>query len=138
MKLYKSNNGRWFGTQADAKRAVGTNRFGEVNVPTDKLGLIDWLNAEEEKRRERDAHNTAVLTEVAAQPLAEIAPEPVKLTSEDPYVARIARSIDVEDEIAKADYPNALRLADHATSRVAEHLRDMRIAEAKRAAEDLI
>lgn len=41
MKLY-TNNGRWVGTQADAKQ------FGEyehVDVPTDKPTLIDFLNA---------------------------------------------------------------------------------------------
>lgn len=41
MKLY-TQNGRWVGTQADAKR-----EFGEVNlvdVPTDKQALLDWLN----------------------------------------------------------------------------------------------
>ena len=39
MKLY-TQNGRWVGTQADAKR-----EFGEVNlvdVPTDKQALLDW------------------------------------------------------------------------------------------------
>jgi len=41
MKLY-TQNGRWVGTQAEAKR-----EFGEVNlvdVPTDKQALLDWLN----------------------------------------------------------------------------------------------
>jgi len=41
MKLY-TQNGRWVGTQAEAKR-----EFGEVtlvDVPTDKLALLDWLN----------------------------------------------------------------------------------------------
>ena len=45
MKLYKSNSGRWFGRQDDARKAVGNHKFGEVEVPTDKWGLIDWLNA---------------------------------------------------------------------------------------------
>ena len=41
MKLY-TQNGRWVGTQAEAKR-----EFGEVtlvDVPTDKQALLDWLN----------------------------------------------------------------------------------------------
>lgn len=41
MKLY-TQNGRWVGTQAEAKR-----EFGEVNlvdVPTDKAALLEWLN----------------------------------------------------------------------------------------------
>lgn len=41
MKLY-TQNGRWVGTQAEAKR-----EFGEVtlvDVPTDKQALLAWLN----------------------------------------------------------------------------------------------
>lgn len=41
MILY-TQNGRWVGTQAEAKR-----EFGEVNlvdVPTDKAALLEWLN----------------------------------------------------------------------------------------------
>ena len=41
MKLY-TQNGRWVGTQADAKRDFGVVTL--VDVPTDKLALIDWLN----------------------------------------------------------------------------------------------
>ena len=42
MKLYQTQNGRWVGTQADAK-ADGKN-WKAVEVPTDKPSLIAWLN----------------------------------------------------------------------------------------------
>jgi hypothetical protein len=41
MKLY-TQNGRWVGTQADAKRDFGVVTL--IDVPTDKLALLDWLN----------------------------------------------------------------------------------------------
>lgn len=42
MRLYICIDGSFAGTQADAK-AKG-NGFTEVDVPTDKAGLIDYLN----------------------------------------------------------------------------------------------
>lgn len=41
MKLYIAN-GTYVGTQADAKAI--TKQFTEVDVPTDKAGLIAYLN----------------------------------------------------------------------------------------------
>ena len=42
MKLYFDGNGNWAGTQSDAKRLHGV--INPVEVPTDKQGLLDWLN----------------------------------------------------------------------------------------------
>ena len=41
MKLYTDYKGRWAGTQADAKQ-FGT--FEQVEVPTDKPNLLEFLN----------------------------------------------------------------------------------------------
>ena len=41
MKLY-TQNGRWVGTQAEAKREFGEITL--VDVPTDKQALLNWLN----------------------------------------------------------------------------------------------
>ena len=41
MKLY-TQNGRWVGTQLEAKREFGEITL--VDVPTDKQALLDWLN----------------------------------------------------------------------------------------------
>tara|TARA_S200002703_G_scaffold78311_1_gene67431 strand:+ start:591 stop:965 length:375 start_codon:yes stop_codon:yes gene_type:complete len=42
MRLYKTTDGQWAGTQADAKKL---GKFQQVEVPTDKAGLLDFLNA---------------------------------------------------------------------------------------------
>lgn len=41
MKLYTDNQGRWAGTQADAKKF---GEFEQVEVPTDKPTLLEFLN----------------------------------------------------------------------------------------------
>ena len=41
MRLYTNNEGGWAGTQADAK-ALG--KFEQVEVPTDKTMLLEFLN----------------------------------------------------------------------------------------------
>lgn len=43
MRLYKNNAGQWFGTQAEARRN-SPREWVEVNVPTSKLDLLNWLN----------------------------------------------------------------------------------------------
>lgn len=46
MRLYVTPAGRWAGTQADAK-AIGKEDGGweEFEVPTDKPGLLEFLNS---------------------------------------------------------------------------------------------
>ena len=44
MKLSLSLGHVWTGTQADARAAQGGKDFETVEVPTDKPGLIAWLN----------------------------------------------------------------------------------------------
>ena len=46
MKLYLSLGHIWTGTQKDAKDAQGSKDFVEREIPTDKPGLMAWLNAE--------------------------------------------------------------------------------------------
>ena len=41
MRLYTDNQGNWAGTQADAKKF---GRFEQVEVPTDKPTLLEFLN----------------------------------------------------------------------------------------------
>ena len=43
MRLYRTRTGRWVGTQTDA-RADGKG-WQQVEVPTDKPGLLTFLNA---------------------------------------------------------------------------------------------
>lgn len=43
MRLYRTTAGEWAGTQADA-RALAGKAWQEVDVPTDKPGLLAFLN----------------------------------------------------------------------------------------------
>ena len=43
MRLYKSSNGQWFGTQRDAQRNSPRD-WEEFNVPVSKNGLLEFLN----------------------------------------------------------------------------------------------
>jgi hypothetical protein len=45
MKLYTDNKGQWVGTQLDAKKALGKGNFKEVDVPTAKAQLLEFLNS---------------------------------------------------------------------------------------------
>jgi len=40
MRLYVNSHGQWVGTQAEAKK-IGA---AQVDVPTDKPSLLNWLN----------------------------------------------------------------------------------------------
>ena len=60
MQLYCNSKGQWSGTQADAKKLKRENNgleFQAVNVPTDKKGLLDFLNKKEFKRQEGSQAN---------------------------------------------------------------------------------
>lgn len=45
MRLYKNKKGQWFGTKLDA--IASRHAYSEVDVPTSKKELLDWLNANE-------------------------------------------------------------------------------------------
>jgi len=44
MNLYLSLGHIWTGTQADARAAQGGKDFQSIDVPTDKAGLLAFLN----------------------------------------------------------------------------------------------
>ena len=44
MRLYRTAAGAWAGNQADARALAGRD-WTEIDVPTDKPGLLAWLNA---------------------------------------------------------------------------------------------
>lgn len=46
MRLYTNDRGSWVGTQAEAKERFG-KEWSEVNVPTDKAALLEFLNFHE-------------------------------------------------------------------------------------------
>lgn len=50
MNLYRSKGRIWTGTQADARAANdGSKDFEHIDVPTDKAGLIGFLNEMEQR-----------------------------------------------------------------------------------------
>lgn len=121
MKLYHANNGRWYGTQADAKAAVGKGNFGERDVPTDKWGLIGWLNAQ------------AVADEFVTEKVAEFDDATINgnphveaqdFVGLEPRMSYTDRSIAIDDVIASAPFGEAVRIATDANTRVAEHLKE--------------
>lgn len=119
MKMYEGKGGQFYGTQADAKTAVGKGNFTEVDVPTDKAGLISYLNQRANAYDDlRPVEQTGTPT-LIGEPLAFL---DIRTGASAP-LERATHSINVENEIAKADYSNAVRLAMHATSRVGEHLK---------------
>jgi len=64
MRLYANEAmNQWRGTQADAKAAFGT--VNQIDVPTDKLGLLEFLNnystvPEADKRVEQSVEETII------------------------------------------------------------------------------
>ena len=48
MRLYTDRLGNWYGTQADARKSG--NDWVEVDVPTVKADLLDFLNSNEAGR----------------------------------------------------------------------------------------
>lgn len=131
MKLYHANTGQWFGTQADAKKAVGKHNFSEVDVPTDKWGLIGWLNAQT-VAADFKAEKVAEFEDniINGNPDTEIivlkpVPEPERVIVNVERFSRADRSIAIDDVIQAADFAEAVRIAEHATARVGEHLREI-------------
>lgn len=109
MRLYLAK-GQYVGTQADARKI--DKSFEQVEVPTDKEGLIAYLNGWCNVGVHDPLVIQSVLEEPAGAPAAAV-------------FDKIMSSIDIEEQIASADFPTALRLAEHATSRVGECLREI-------------
>lgn len=73
MRLYQDSKGRWYGTQAGARKAAPRD-WREVDVPTSKQELINWLSIHEVG---------AVQKALAPEPQPPAQPSPSKL---DPHV----------------------------------------------------
>lgn len=125
MRLYRTADGQWAGTQAAARAAcrdaaIDGKAWEELDVPTDKPGLLDWLNQHcgpatvEAFRAERELDK---LRERAA----ESAPAPIEqikimggnlphITSDDPTIWRRITRIPWEEQ-AQAE-PASITLTD--------------------------
>lgn len=134
MKLYLAN-GQYVGTQSEARKI--DKGFEQVEVPTDKEGLIAYLNGwcnthlgwaiVEDSRSVADIE-TAPFEMPEGYVVHNLANDPRETPAEEALRGQgfnPVRSINIEEEIASADFPTALRLAEHATARVGEHLREI-------------
>lgn len=123
MKLYRIGQTH-VSTQPDAKAASKAQGVPwlDVEVPTDKIGLLAYLNA-------LTADGAATIT---GKPELEImlAPElfqssppvtPASAEASQAYAAKVERDLSIEDAILAADYPRALYLASCIHTRLMEH-----------------
>jgi len=132
--MYRISN-RFYATQDEAKPALAElgeklNTIGayETDVPLTKDALIVYLN-------EVSAAAVAATPTPNTRPLPEVVlPSP----SASPHHARALHNIDVEDEIERASFADAVRLAEHANARVGWHLKLIKDEGAKRAASDML
>ena len=118
MKMYEGPGGQFYGTQTDAKKACGRENFTEVEVPTDKWGLISYLN------QRANAYSDL---RPAPQPLPETTLTFCQEAAAAPVSAfeRAQTNISIETEIEKADFPRSINIAAAALSRVQEHVNDL-------------
>lgn len=114
MRLYVSTDGVWTGTQADAKaHAKDTGlRWTEVEVPTDKAGLMGFLNDHSVGRIEAVKQPPAPVVDVI--PVEK--PAQVMVKSPPPVVSRL----DIEEAILQQPLHVSLQLAELVYSRLAE------------------
>ena len=108
MRLYSTDAGRWAGNRNDAARLARADggAWSLVDVPTDKTGLIEWLNAR---------------TFGQPRPLKAVEPP---ASSGDPAREEQARRISVEEEIQNCDLPRLAVLAENVAWRFHELARD--------------
>lgn len=106
MRLYRTRSGNWVGTQADATRVAredGSNgHWRQVEVPTDKPGLIAWLGSQQiaEETIDRASLLDPIPATVAPANLADVPTE-------------AAARISVEEEIQRCDLPRLAVLAQN-------------------------
>ncbi len=62
MRLYQSSTGQWFGTQRDAQRGAPRD-WREVEVPTSKQDLINWLSADKSCSSTQDTVEQSPISE---------------------------------------------------------------------------
>ena len=91
MRLYTDNQGNWAGTQADAKKF---GKFEQVEVPTDKPTLLEFLN----DRRVTDFD--AMLADVSVEPVKHEA-HPQSCSANHEY--RDPTAYDVRDVLLNCD-----------------------------------
>ena len=106
MRLYLTSTGEWTGNQSDAAGLVRANggTWEQIDVPTDKPGLIAWLTQQ-----------WARFSTIAAPSAPMTAP-----TDADAQRAESLRRISIEEEIQSCDLPRLAVLAENVAWRFHE------------------
>lgn len=108
MKLYLTQAGRWAGTQAEARQ---DGSFEQIEVPTDKPGLLDWLNENARKgfsegssfaHAERDEADAYQAAHELDYPAAKPTPAPQQPPAQSPNWKADSVMVWVLDEAAPA------------------------------------
>lgn len=99
MRLYLTSTGEWTGNQSDAAGLVRANggTWEQIDVPTDKPGLIAWLTQQWAR------------FSMIAEP-----------TGADAQRAESLRRISIEEEIQSCDLPRLAVLAENVAWRFHE------------------
>ena len=105
MRLYLTSTGEWTGNQSDAAGLVRANggTWEQVDVPTDKPGLIAWLTDQWARFA------------IVPAPMAPTGP-----ADADALRAENLRRISVEEEIQSCDLPRLAVLAENVAWRFHE------------------
>ena len=105
MRLYLTSTGEWTGNQSDAAGLVRANggTWEQIDVPTDKPGLIAWL--------------TDHWARFAIVPAPSV---PTPTTGTDAQRAENLRRISIEEEIQSCDLPRLAVLAENVAWRFHE------------------
>ncbi|MCP3730421.1 hypothetical protein M9978_08265 [Sphingomonas sp. MG17] len=114
MKFYHTADGRWATARPASKAAAA--EWAALDLDTSQRGFLAFLNEHRvgaSDRVEITVEPTLIITQPPAPP-----PAPA-----DPWPARYAQEISVEEAIAEADYPRALALAHHVHHRLMEFAR---------------
>ena len=137
MRLYRTEAGAWTGTQADAREsAINAGGHGkswaEIEVPTDKPGLLEWLNwnvgvaareaerAERELDRRREAEAQRIELAEMERPDGLIRP----VATAAPAAPKAVSLIDVEEFIQAADHRRLAGLTENCILRMRELARE--------------
>ncbi|NIJ07207.1 hypothetical protein FHS31_000803 [Sphingomonas vulcanisoli] len=116
MRLYRYRGG-WCGTQADARDQAG-KQFEQIEVPTDKDGLIHFLNIEHDKVRTLE-DRIADLKQPA--PLVSIEEAEAGALGVEGFVpADLMRLTDIEEFIQLADHRQLATVIENAVLRLRE------------------
>lgn len=104
MRLYVTNRGRWAGTQADASQLAREDncRFKQVEVPTDKAGLLAWLNL------------GPIIEAPAPEPHSSLLNINQPLTTAVPQPCKVQESIRVDEDFDRLPLARQLDLAARA------------------------